>query len=151
MNRTKESLTSSVNKTLSELDLDWSYEPENLTGLVISKGDVWSRAARRRKTRALQATSTTKSSPNSAETAASISSPLPSTDAAIPEMVFRVSITENKVTLRWLKGLDSILWDSFCGMMRRQLTGNVAMFKTPDQGEVLGEEKDEDVTMGQGQ
>lgn len=72
------------------------------------------------------------SSHNSAKTAASISSPLPSTDEAIPEMVFRASITEGKVAPRWLKGLDSVLWDSFCGRMRRKLTDSVAMVKRPD-------------------
>jgi len=33
------------------------------------------------------------------------------------------------VKLRWLKGTDTVLWDSFCGMMRRKLTGNPAKQK----------------------
>ncbi|KAE9964481.1 hypothetical protein BLS_008286 [Venturia inaequalis] len=127
---TKEALVSAVDRTLSDLDLDWSYDPESLTGLGTTKGDVWSRAARRKRKMELQEMSTTESSANSAKTAATMSSPMTSTDEAIPEMVFRVSIStaEDTVHLRWLKGVDSVLWDSFCGMMRRKLTDNIAAF-----------------------
>ncbi|TID20629.1 DUF890 domain protein [Venturia nashicola] len=119
---TKEALVSSVNNTLDELELDWSYDPGNYTGLGISKGNVWSRHARRKKKRELQGMSTTEPSSKSAKTAPSISSPMPSTDEAIAEMVFRVSIAEGVVTLRLLKSLNTLLWESFCTMMRSKVT-----------------------------
>jgi len=61
----------------------------------------------------------------------------------VPEMVFRVSISPDLVKLRWLKGVDDVLWDSFCGMMRRKLTGNVATTKAKgqDEAKAKGEKK----------
>lgn len=138
---TKEALTDSVNNILSELLLDWSYDPENFTGLGISKGNVWSRAARRKRKR--EEMSTTEPSTNPAKTAASVFIPLPSTGEPVPEMVFRISIAEGAVTLRWLKGIDDVLWDSFCGMMVRQLTGNVAKVKKSVPDKASGGKADE--------
>jgi 23S rRNA (adenine1618-N6)-methyltransferase len=134
---TKEALTDSVNSTLSELSLDWSFDPGNFSGLGISRGNVWSRHARRK--RKLQEMSTSLSSDNSkvAETNFA-ATPSSSSAELIPEMVFRVSISTGSVTLRWLKGVDEVLWDSFCGMMRRKLTGNVATLKSNNQAEANG-------------
>lgn len=139
--QTKEALAESVNSTLGELGLDWSYDRKNFTGVGVSKGNVWSRAARRKKK--LQELSTTEPSTNSAKTTASVSSPLPSTEEPVQEMVFRISIADGSVTLRWLKGVNDVLWDSFCGMMRRKLTGNVATVKKVIQEIELGGKKDE--------
>jgi hypothetical protein len=72
-----------------------------------------------------------------------IANPSQSTAELIPDMVFRVSISPSSVTLRWLKGVDEVLWDSFCGMMRRKLTGNVAAVKSKIQAETSGGKKDE--------
>jgi hypothetical protein len=60
-----------------------------------------------------------------------------------PDMAFRVVISRNSVTLRWLKGVDEVLWDSFCGMMRRKLTGNVAAVNNKGQGAAIGRKKDD--------
>jgi hypothetical protein len=60
-----------------------------------------------------------------------------------PDMAFRVVISRSSVTLRWLKGIDEVLWDSFCGMMRRKLTGNVAAVNSKGQGATVGRKKDD--------
>lgn len=125
---TKEALADSVNSTLNELSLNWSFDPENFTGLGISRGNIWSRHARRKRKLQEMTISLSSHNPKPGETS-SVATPSPSSAELLPEMVFRVSIFTGSVTLHWLKGVDEVLWDSFCGMMRRKLTGNVATAK----------------------
>lgn len=139
---TKEALVDSVNGVLSELSLVWSYDVETSIGLGVSRGNVWSRQARRK--RKLQEVSTSEPSSNpTVGVSKSVACLLPSSEQSIPEMVFRVSVATGLVTLRWLKGVDEVLWDSFCGMMRRKLTGNIANLRKKEEGKANGEVKDE--------
>ncbi|QDS72326.1 hypothetical protein FKW77_007761 [Venturia effusa] len=114
---TKEDLANSINSILNSLPLAWSNDPGNFTGIAIMKGDVWSRAARRKMKR--QGVGTTEPSVNSTEM--TLASPIQNTNASVSEMVVRVSIAKDSVKLRWLKGIDNVLWESFRGMMRRKL------------------------------
>ena len=51
-----------------------------------------------------------------------------------PEMAFgfKVHVVENtggesrtKITIRWLKGHDPVLFESFCGMLKRKLEESI--------------------------
>lgn len=47
-------------------------------------------------------------------------------DDTEPAFGFRIHLQQQKggieVKLRWLQGKDSVLFESFCGMLKRQLT-----------------------------
>lgn len=139
---TKNALADTVNSTLDTLSLDWSFDPKTSTGLGVARGNVWSRHARRK--RKLQEMSAeTPSSSNPVPNEKNVTDLSRSTAAMEPEMIFRVSISDDLVSLRWLKGVDDVLWDSFCGMMRRKLTDNVPTVKKKTKGKGIGGIKDE--------
>jgi len=99
-----------LNSLLSDLPLQWKWVTTISTGVGFAEGNVWSRAARRRSIR----------SPSSA-------------DSSIDEdmemaLGFKITLQEKSdpgpgilVTARWLKGYDTVLFESFCGMLKRKL------------------------------
>jgi 23S rRNA (adenine1618-N6)-methyltransferase len=139
---TKNALADTVTSALNALSLDWSFDPKTYTGLGVARGNVWSRHARRK--RKLQEMSAETPSSSNAVTAEKIVTD--PTAEMEPEMVFRVSISDSLVTLRWLKGVDEVLWDSFCGMMRRKLTDNAPTVKKKTKVKGSGGNKDGDST-----
>jgi 23S rRNA (adenine1618-N6)-methyltransferase len=91
-----------------------------MTGIGFAKENVWSRASRRRLSRA---------------------APPAETEDAMDEdddednMAFGFKIQLSQVDtedgtaaaaikIRWLKGDDSVLFESFCGMMKRKMASN---------------------------
>ena len=101
--------TQRLNEVMQHLELRWLYKPTLAMGVVLAPGNVWSRAARRRKEQgspALKNESTFEDEP------------------ALAVKVKLVLLPEGGVSikLRWLQGQDSKLFESFCGMMKRQIT-----------------------------
>ena len=78
------------------------------TGVGFAKGNVWSRAARR------------KQKPENLPDVESVGE---EEEAALG---FKIQLQGQKdgtqVSVRWLQGLDSVLFESFCGMLKRQMT-----------------------------
>ena len=109
-----------INDTLHALDLKYQYRPALATGLGFAKGNIWSRAARR------------KQAPKSSEASASLQHEHEGdneTDDAEPEFGFKIHLRIGdtggvEVMIRWVKGIDSVLFESFCGMLKRQLTNS---------------------------
>jgi 23S rRNA (adenine1618-N6)-methyltransferase len=110
-----------LDAVLSGLPLRWMWKPAVGTGVGFAGGNVWSRAARRKQNRAPR-----KEEPDEDE------------DDEEEEMLFGFKITvkeaggdrsqegegEGKgvqIVIRWLKGFDSALFESFCGMIKRKL------------------------------
>jgi 23S rRNA (adenine1618-N6)-methyltransferase len=97
-------LASNLNDTLSQLPMQWIWKAQILTGVGFTEKDVWSRSARR------LAASTRRMD----------------TDDD-PEMTlgFKIHLRNEdgntKLIIRWLKGQDSVLFESFCGMVKRKL------------------------------
>lgn len=93
---------------LSDLEIGWRYRPAIATGIGFARGNVWSRAARRRQKK---------------------SEELPDADdededAALGFKIrLRGNVDSTNVMVRWLQGYDSVLFESFCGMLKRQLSG----------------------------
>jgi 23S rRNA (adenine1618-N6)-methyltransferase len=112
------SCTKRVNDTLKALDLQWQYKPALTTGIGFAKGNVWSRAARRK----MEKSSTSSNQAGSSEHHED--------DTMIedePALGFKVHWQSGddshvEVAVRWLQGRDSVLFESFCGMLKRQLT-----------------------------
>ena len=83
-----------------------------MTGVGFAKHNVWSRAARRRrKSQDLPSKETVEDDDDWDEAA----------------LGFRIQAKQSKaaehaeVIIRWLKGNDTVLFESFCGMLKRQL------------------------------
>ncbi|EPE28494.1 S-adenosyl-L-methionine-dependent methyltransferase [Glarea lozoyensis ATCC 20868] len=103
-----ETISKHINDILSELPLNWMWKASISTGLGFCQKAVWSRAARR------QAVQKDKDMNDDDDD-----------DAALG---FKIYVEENvedeagiRVTIRWLKGRDSVLFESFCGMLKRKL------------------------------
>ena len=105
-------------------------DPPRWAAVVTVAEDVWSRAARRKRKRRRQqqqqATAQRDSEEASQET----------TDRDCLEktmtMVIKITLTEEEgfddhdnntvqVMMRWIKGIDSVLFESFCGMIKREM------------------------------
>ncbi|KAK2624382.1 hypothetical protein QTJ16_006332 [Diplocarpon rosae] len=100
-----------INATLSQLPLKWMWKAQIATGIGFSESAVWSRAARRNATKAL-------------------GKDMDEDDDDEDEMAFGFKIHiesipggvgGSKATVRWLKGHDSVLFESFCGMLKRKV------------------------------
>ncbi|RMX75906.1 hypothetical protein D0869_11201 [Hortaea werneckii] len=108
-----------VDATLKELDVQWQWRAEIFTGVMQTKGNVWSRAARRKRKFAgpIEAGQDADVRMKNEDGAAS--------DEEDEEVALAVKIVckQEEVQLRWLKGNDYVLCTSFCGMMKRALTG----------------------------
>jgi 23S rRNA (adenine1618-N6)-methyltransferase len=124
-----------VDAVLSELPLRWMWKPAICTGVGFAAGNVWSRAARRKLNRDTnRETSQQMGSQGRDEDVEG------EEDDEEEEMVFGFKINVREVgrdgsqaverevkergvqvVIRWLKGFDSALFESFCGMMKRKL------------------------------
>ena len=104
---------SRLNETVQPLDLSWRYKPQISTGVGIAQKNVWSRSARRKKQKDFTSPAT-----EVGETS--------SDDEQDPALVFKIDIRQHvdkeiTMTCRWLEGKDPVLFESFCGMLRRQI------------------------------
>lgn len=95
-----------IDNTLSQLPLKWQWRSTISTGIGFSSKAVWSRAARRHVGKA------------SGE----------DMDEEDMALGFMIQIEQlpggqpgSKATARWLKGHDSVLFESFCGMLKRKI------------------------------
>lgn len=87
------------------------YRPALSAGIGFAKGNVWSRSARRKQQHGSSSTQS-----GDAEMA----------DGDDPALGFKISLRLGQeeavnVMVRWLQGKDSVLFESFCGMLKRQL------------------------------
>ncbi|MCJ1370519.1 hypothetical protein MMC20_001732 [Loxospora ochrophaea] len=117
-----QSLLSHLSSLLHPLDLQWRYQPPSLQGLVVARQNVWSRSARRRRRK--------KPHSHSHSQADSSSSSSSSSGNDIPALACMIQLSPSKpneeeegseVAIRWMRGRDSVLFESFCGMVRRGL------------------------------
>lgn len=104
--------------TLRRLDLRWQYRAQLATGIGRARANVWSRAARR-KQQVVDDDERNEDEDDDEEEAA---------------LAFQIRLQyqvqsqvtpegEIQVLVRWLEGQDSVLFESFCGMLKRSLKG----------------------------
>lgn len=108
-----ESCSQLLNNTVQALDIRWQYRPIMATGVGFAKRNVWSRAARRKQQQS-PTDSTNKAQAMNEE------------DDGEPALGFKIHLSKRneggvEVAIRWLQGRDSVLFESFCGMLKRQL------------------------------
>lgn len=101
---------------MAGLALRWTWHESQQSGLAFSKRNVWSRSARRKRQRAEASTESKSPSVDDRD----------ETDVEeSAALVVRITLSpESEVRLRWLKGTDAVLYESFCGMMKRALLSN---------------------------
>ena len=106
-----------VDSAIKELDVTWHWRPKLSTGVVTSKANVWSRAARRKKQFG---------SPTAATDSMNADKAGQETDSDEDEepvaLAVKITSKDGEVELRWLQGHDHISFESFCGMLKRALT-----------------------------
>ena len=91
---------------MQQLDMKWRYRSALAAGIGFAKANVWSRAARRKKKEA---------------------SALMDPDEDEPALGVKIhlKLSEEKqviATIRWLQGRHTVVFESFCGMLKRHLT-----------------------------
>ncbi|KAJ9194279.1 hypothetical protein DTO164E3_7385 [Paecilomyces variotii] len=99
-----------VNTELSSLPVQWHWRPGMAAGVGFAMENVWSRQARRKRRN---------------EDAAVKKEEIDEKKAALGFKVQvkqeRASANEVAVQVRWLKGTDTVLFESFCGMLKRKV------------------------------
>jgi 23S rRNA (adenine1618-N6)-methyltransferase len=102
-----------MNSVLGKLDVRWKWREENGIGRLWAEKNVWSRAARREQERKDQ-----KANDDNDDEDMDVDSE----DEDDYALVVEISIGDRTVNIRWLKGDDYGLFESFCGMLKRQIT-----------------------------
>ena len=119
-----------VNAVLKELDLRWQWRAAMHTGVAFARENVWSRSARRKrkfqqeaqkKLKQSKEDSKTKRAEGQEEDDESSSSSSSEEDEEPVALAVKITCSRNRVDIRWLRGTDFTLWESFCGMLKRAL------------------------------
>ncbi|KAL1995949.1 hypothetical protein VTN49DRAFT_815 [Thermomyces lanuginosus] len=96
----------------------WTWQPMRSRGVLLVKEDVWSRRARRKFQQQQQQQDQDKLQQTSAD--------VDESNAALGVAVqVKQELDTSRgptVLIRWLKGSDHVLYESFCGMLKRKLT-----------------------------
>ena len=118
-----------VNDVMDELEddaeveqvLSWQWKAQQSMGLGMVKEDCWSRKARRKRMMVRQGKVDQDMKENGLENGG---------EDQEPKLVFEISISERvedgkttgvTVHVRWLQGHDSVLFESFCGWLKRKI------------------------------
>ena len=99
---------------LKPLKLLWQYRASLATGIGVAKANVWSRAARRKQHK-IEHDETSETDDDKIE------------EDLEPALAFKIMVIaatdgERQIQMRWLQGEDSVLFESFCGMLKRSMT-----------------------------
>ena len=114
-----EEIDERVNAVLAELDLRWQWRAALHTGVAFARENVWSRSARRKRKFQQDATEKVKEADGGAKDDEDESS---SGEEEEPvALAVKITCSANRVDVRWLRGTDFTLWESFCGMLKRAL------------------------------
>lgn len=100
-----------INTEIEALPILWKWESKTCSGLGFASGNVWSRQARRR--RQLESDGSAKNEGNLVD----------KNQAALGFTIkARLASPESTdVIVRWAKGVDSVLFESFFGMLKRKM------------------------------
>jgi len=103
-----------LNDTLKQLDLQWSWNAEKWLGHGVASQNVWSRSARRKRKRVEMEQEDGQESKPEPEA--------PKKDeSADVALEFDIEVKEGDMEVRWRQGKDNILFESFCGMLKRAM------------------------------
>jgi 23S rRNA (adenine1618-N6)-methyltransferase len=122
-----EQIDERVNAILTELDLRWQWRATLHTGVAFARENVWSRSARRKRKFQEEAKAVLKKLKDRddddeyyQEDGGNKSSSSEDEEEPVA-LAVKITCSANSVDIRWLRGTDSTLWESFCGMLKRAL------------------------------
>ncbi len=105
-----------LNKTMDTLDVKWIWNTKDRIGLCFAKENVWSRSARRLGKR--------RSIPEKQIVVMNMDEDNADDEVVALGVKINLIVSERELIVRWLQGTDSVLLESFCGMLNRQLNRN---------------------------
>ncbi len=118
-----------VDGVLQDLDMIWDWSNDKNEGVGFASGNVWGRKARRKKKVTTEETEV--GEPSRKKRKADDATGVESMDGIPFGFKIVVSLkkaeqagknkTKTEVLVRWIKGTDSVLFESFCGMVKRKL------------------------------
>ena len=104
-----------VNATIEGLDVKWLWRPSITTGVMETKENVWSRASRRKKKFGSEG--------GNEKGESTMDEGDEDSDGEQPvALAVKIVCKKEEVEVRWLRGMDHVLFESFCGMLKRALT-----------------------------
>ena len=104
-----------VDATLRELDVRWRWRVELGTGVMEAKENAWSRSARRKKKFAATNDGSSVPAPKNGDDSDE------DEDEEEVGLAVKIACRDGEVDLRWLRGKEYVLWESFCGLMKRTM------------------------------
>ena len=113
-----------VNAVLGDLDLRWHWRAPIHTGVAFARENVWSRSARRKRKFQQQQRGEKEAREGGEEKEEEEDRDSKSSSSEDEEPValaVKIVCGPGRVDIRWLRGTDFTLWESFCGMMKRAL------------------------------
>lgn len=110
-----------VDGTMKELNVRWKWRPLLDAGVMETKENVWSRAARRKKQFRSAKTGSSKPREDHSTADGGDGDERDEDDDPVG-LAVKVTCKEEEVEVRWLRGMDYLLFESFCGMLKRALT-----------------------------
>ncbi|KAK0321765.1 hypothetical protein LTR82_007251 [Friedmanniomyces endolithicus] len=118
----KEAAGEKIDGLVKGLDVKWRWRGETGIGVMEAKENVWSRAARRNRkfARVEKGSAAPK---QEAGTDESSEEEEEEEEDDVVALAVKITFKEGEVELRWLRGLDYDLFESFCGLTKRALVG----------------------------
>ena len=119
-----------VDELIRDLDIRWRWRSDLHTGVAFIKENVWSRSARRKRKFQQQQQEGAKKKAKSGEDDdggkngeddEDDESESGSGDEEPIALAVKIVCSQGQVNIRWLRGTDFTLWESFCGMLKRAL------------------------------
>lgn len=130
-------VSAKINEEVGKLDLKWRFQQSQRIGMLLSQaGDVWSRKARRKKQHLKVNVNPEKKEDEDEDLemkdhdeADDGESQDEDEDEVEPGLVAKISVLEGaqknvkeiKVQIRWLQGGEAVVFESFCGWLKRKL------------------------------
>ncbi|KAK5116598.1 hypothetical protein LTR85_009223 [Meristemomyces frigidus] len=108
-----------IDATVRELDVRWQWRPSSSVGLMEAKENVWSRAARRKQK---FASAGEKEKPKDVTMGSDGADESGEEEDAVG-LAVKITCKNEAVELQWMRGSDHVLFTSFCGLLKRALTG----------------------------
>lgn len=131
---TADGVSTRINEEVGKLDLKWRFQQSRRMGMLLSQpGDVWSRKARRKKQNLKQARDQNEDQEmkdcDDDQGDDDGSDDEDDDDEAEPGLVAKISVlggaqknaTVTRIQIRWLQGHEAVVFESFCGWLKRKL------------------------------
>ncbi|KAK3079563.1 hypothetical protein LTS18_004540 [Coniosporium uncinatum] len=108
-----------IDELMRGLNLRWMWKESLAAGVAFARENVWSRAARRKKQQQQQQMSMADEKPGSeADQEGEDNGEDEEEEVALG---VKITVKTDSVVLRWLRGNDSVVYESFCGIIKRAL------------------------------